>query len=333
MDDVEPFLFNLFSDPDIMNLPPLLDRILPKLISRRRAPKSRGYYAAIGGGSPLRSITEEQARLLEESLNLGSANSPLFKVVVAMRYAPPTLTDALKVLSSFAPDKIALLPLYPQRSTTTTRSSFLEFKALITKSLPLFSGKVHVVPAYPIFHRYIESLAETVQMAIDRLPENAHPVDILFSAHGIPESRIRKGDPYQKDTEATVREASQLLTGRNPGKKLRLHLAYQSRVGPLKWLGPETKKTIVTLAKKHKSVNMILVPVSFVSDHQETLYEMDITYRELSRSLEVLHFERAPALNIQPSFIRALKDLTVGALNGKIPSSAKCNCHCGICPD
>lgn len=333
LDDVEPFLVSLFSDPDIMDLPPVIGKFLPKFIARKRAPKSRGYYAAIGGGSPLRSITEEQARLLEKALNPGSSGSPLFKVVVAMRYAPPTLAEVLPVLSDFGPDRLVLLPLYPQRSTTTTRSSFRQFQGEAPRFLKIPRERIHVVSAYPDFPPYLEALSETVQQAIDRLPDNNHPVDILFSAHGIPESRIKKGDPYQKDTEKTVGEMSRLLAIRNRNRSLRIHLSYQSRVGPLKWLGPETKKMIRELATHHQSVNMVLVPVSFVSDHQETLYEMDITYRELSRTLRVLHFERAPALNLQPSFIQALKELTLEALTGKVPSSAPCNCRCGVCPE
>jgi len=332
LDDVEPFLVNLFSDPDIMDLPPLIGRFLPKLIARRRAPKSRGYYQAIGGGSPLRSITERQSRLLEESLNQGSDQSSLFKVAVAMRYAAPTLAEAMEILSRFDPQKLVLLPLYPQRSTTTTRSSFREFLELLPGRFNLPDRSIHVVPAYPAFPLYTEAVAETIQEALDRVP-NDNPIDILFSAHGIPESRVKKGDPYQKDTESTAKELSSLLTGRNPGKKLRFHLSYQSRVGPLKWLGPETKKMIGTLSTLHHCVNLILVPVSFVSDHQETLYEMDITYKELSNSLRILHFERARALNTQPTFIRALKELTLQSLSGKTPLSSPCNCNCGICPD
>ena len=331
-DDVEPFLVNLFSDPDIMDLPPLLGKFLPRLIARRRAPKSRGYYAAIGGGSPLRSITEDQARLLEEGLNEGQSERT-FRVFLAMRYAPPRLSQIISPLLSFRPDRLVLLPLYPQRSTTTTRSSFREFKALLAGTLALSGDRMHVVTAFPDYPPYIEALGETVMKAIEALPDNGHPVDILFSAHGIPESRIRKGDPYQLDTETTVRAVSRYLEKLVSGRALRIHLAYQSRVGPLKWLGPETKKTIVDLAARSRCVNLVLVPVSFVSDHQETLYEMDITYRDLAKSSRILHFERAPALNIQPSFIRALARLTEEAISNHQTAGAPCSCRCGVCPE
>ncbi len=331
-DEVEPFLVNLFSDSDIMDLPPLLGKFLPRLIARLRAPKSRGYYAAIGGGSPLRSITEDQARLLEEGLN-GGQSERSFRVFLAMRYASPRLSQILAPLLSFRPDRLVLLPLYPQRSTTTTRSSFREFKALLSGTLALPGDRLHVVTAFPDSPAYIEALGETVIKAIEALPDNGHPVDILFSAHGIPESRIRKGDPYQLDTETTMGAVSKYLERVVSGRSLRFHLAYQSRVGPLKWLGPETKKTIVDLATRSRCVNLVLVPVSFVSDHQETLYEMDITYRDLARSSRILHFERAPALNIQPSFIKALARLTEEALSNRQPGGTPCSCQCGVCPE
>lgn len=331
LDDVEPFLVNLFSDPDIMDLPPLVGRFLPRLIARRRAPKSRTYYEAIGGGSPLLAITEDQRRLVEERLN-GSGSNRDFRVFLAMRYAPPRLSEIREALLACRPERLVLLPLYPQRSTTTTRSSFREFRETMLRSLALPPDRLHVVAAWPDYPPYIAALGETVSKAIEALPSNDHPVDILFSAHGIPESRIRKGDPYQKDTERTVEAVRGFLEKEVPERKLRFHLSYQSRVGPLKWLGPETKKTIGELALRHRCVNLVLVPVSFVSDHQETLYEMDITYRDLARSSRILHFERAPALNIQDSFIAALSNLTKEALENRCPTGAPCSCRCGVCP-
>ncbi|MGC8529126.1 MAG: ferrochelatase [Leptospirillia bacterium] len=331
LDDVTPFLENLFSDPDIMDLPPVVKTFLPRFLARRRAPKSRGYYEAIGGGSPLRRITDDQAALLEKALN--HPDSPFeARVTVAMRYAPPRIEEALAPLDAFRPDKLVLLPLYPQRSTTTTRSSFRDFKDRVKGFPALSRTDLHVVPAWPEFSPYIEALAETILIAIGRLPKNSHPIDVLFSAHGIPVKRIRQGDPYQADTETTVEKVGMILRERLPEKTLRIHLAYQSRVGPLKWLGPETKETIATLASRHGTVNLVLVPVSFVSDHQETLFEMDITYRDLARDSRILHFERAPALNVQPSFIAALSRLVLAGLKDERFSCKECRCHCGVCP-
>ena len=332
LDDVQPFLENLFSDPDIMDLPPVVKTLLPRFLARRRAPKSRGYYEAIGGGSPLRRITEEQAALLEKALN--QPTSPIqARVTVAMRYAAPRINAALSPLDSFCPEKLVLLPLYPQRSTTTTRSSFREFSLSLKDHPTLSRAALHVVPAWPEFSPYLDALAETILTSIDRLPQNSHPIDVLFSAHGIPVKRIRQGDPYQADTENTVAKVAEILRQRRPEKTLRIHLSYQSRVGPLTWLGPETKKMIATLATGHQTVNLVLVPVSFVSDHQETLFEMDITYRELAKESRILHFERAPALNIQPSFIDALARIVEGALTDTPFSCQKCRCRCGVCPE
>ena len=332
LDDVTPFLENLFSDPDIMDLPPVVKSILPRFLARRRAPKSRGYYEAIGGGSPLRRITDDQAALLEKALN--HPDSPFAaKVTVAMRYAPPRIGAALALLEDFQPEKLLLLPLYPQRSTTTTRSSFREFSEKVKDFPALSRAALHVVPAWPEFPPYLEALTETILASIGRLPQNSHPIDVLFSAHGIPVKRIRQGDPYQADTETTVAKVGLILRKRLPETTLRIHLSYQSRVGPLKWLGPETKQTISTLAANHGTVNLVLVPVSFVSDHQETLFEMDITYRELAKESRILHFERAPALNIQPSFIEALSRIVEAALEKEEFSCKKCRCRCGICPE
>ncbi len=233
LDDVEPFLSNLFSDPDIMDLPPVVGRFLPRLIAKRRAPKSRIYYKAIGGGSPLRAITEDQRRLLEERLN-GFGSDRDFRVFLAMRYAPPRLSEIREAILAFRPERLLLLPLYPQRSTTTTRSSFREFQELMARSLSLPPDRLHVVAAWPDYPPYIAALGETVRKAIGALPPNDQPVDILFSAHGIPESRIRKGDPYQKDTERTVEAVRGFLVKDAPERQLRIHLSYQSRVGPLK---------------------------------------------------------------------------------------------------
>ena len=333
LDAVEPFLYNLFSDQDIMAFPPVLRTLLPRLITMKRAPTSRAYYRAIGGGSPLRAITDRQARALESALNEGvpETDPPPFRVFVAMRYAPPRMAELVEEMRSYAPKKVVLLPLYPQRSTTTTRSSFREFLEIARSRLSLSDDALRVIAAYPAFPPYLAALAETVQTALDRIPPDEEPVDILYSAHGIPEARVRKGDPYQLDTETTVREVSALLGPHNPGRTLRTHLAYQSRVGPMKWLGPETKETIRTLAGSGCRT-LVLVPVSFVSDHQETLYEMDITYRKLARDVAIRTFERAPAINLLPSFTEALRALVFEALAGQCPTSQPCNCRCGACP-
>lgn len=325
--DVYPFLLNLFSDPDIFRVPRMIQPLIARVIARRRAPKSQEYYRLIGGGSPLRKITDEQARLLEEALNPGDAE-PLWKVRVGMRYAPPRTSDAIRELVESGVDGLVFLPLYPQRSRTTTGSSFREALSEAKKIAP--DLPVRSIPSWPVYPPYIQALAETVEDALNQIPAN-EPVHILFSAHGIPEFLVtREKDPYEADTEATVSAAMQFLHTRHPDRRLRHHLAYQSRVGPLKWLGPETRLELSRLAGEGVR-NLIMVPVSFVSDHQETLYEMDILYGQMTRDLGYKTFLRAPSLNTRPSFIRALASLLRETSTPPCPS-APCFCACGACP-
>jgi ferrochelatase len=188
-----------------------------------------------------------------------------------------------------------------------------------------------VIPAYPVDSNYIAALSGTISEKIREIPEDEEAT-ILFSAHGIPEFMVTKeNDPYQKDTESTCQAAETYLRREFPHRKLVFSLAYQSRVGPLKWLGPETKATISSLAH-NGTTNLILVPVSFVSDHQETLYEMDILYRDLASTLPLKRFLRAPALNTRADFISGLQVLVMSALSGEKTSCQNCSCHCGACP-
>lgn len=331
LDDVYPFLLNLFSDPEIFRVPRFLQPLIARIIARRRAPTSRSYYSQIGGGSPLRKITNDQSQALERVLNAGQSGKQ-YKVAVAMRYAPPRIEEALVTLDSFRPDHLLFLPLYPQRSKTTTRSSYIEALDTISRSFPKLAGLPKtVIPAYPVESNYIAALSETISEKIREIPEDEE-LTILFSAHGIPEFMVTKeGDPYQKDTESTCQAAEAHLRREFPHRKILFSLSYQSRVGPLKWLGPETKSTIVSLAD-NGTKNLILVPVSFVSDHQETLYEMDILYRDLASTLPLKRFLRAPSLNTRQDFISALQVLVTSALSGEKTSCQDCSCRCGACP-
>ncbi len=331
LDDVYPFLLNLFSDPEIFRVPRLLQPLIARIVARRRAPTSRSYYAQIGGGSPLRKITANQAQALENALNDNQGGNR-FKVSVAMRYAAPRIHEGLSALSEFAPDRLLFFPLYPQRSKTTTRSSFKEALVALEETFPdLNRLPRHVIPAYPVDAGYIQALSGTIAEKLREIPDD-EPATVLFSAHGIPEFMVAKeGDPYQEDTEATCRAAEEEIRRLFPHRKISFHLAYQSRVGPLKWLGPETKSQIVSLAKEGAR-NLILVPVSFVSDHQETLYEMDILYRDLASTLPLSRFLRAEALNTRPDFINGLRLLAFKALNTSIPECRSCTCQCGVCP-
>lgn len=328
LDDVYPFLLNLFSDPDIFRVPRILQPLIARIIARRRAPKSREYYRQIGGGSPLRKITEEQASLLEIRMNSGNGGKR-WKVRVAMRYAPPRVVDAIRELLSEGIDELVFLPLYPQRSITTTGSSFREALAERNRLAP--SMPIRSIPAWPSHPPYIEALAETIGESIRKIPAE-EPVHILFSAHGIPEFLVsREKDPYEQDTRTTVEAVMKRILALHHDRSIKYHLAYQSRVGPLKWLGPETRAELSRLAGENVR-NLVMVPVSFVSDHQETLYEMDILYQEMSRELGYRHFLRAPSLNVRPLFIEALASLLL-EIPAEIPvSPAPCFCACGVCP-
>ena len=328
LDDVYPFLLNLFSDPDIFRVPRLIQPAIARVIARRRAPKSREYYRQIGGGSPLKKITEEQARLLEDVLNKDPSEE-FWKVQVSMRYAPPRVSGALGELVKAGAEELVFLPLYPQRSRTTTGSSFREAMAMAKKIAP--GLPVRSIPSWPTYPPYLHALAETVGDSLGKIPAD-EPVHILFSAHGIPEFLVtREKDPYEADTQTTVSAVMELLRTLHPERALIHHLAYQSRVGPLKWLGPETRLELSRLAGEGVR-NLVMVPVSFVSDHQETLYEMDILYGRMTRELGYRTFLRAPSLNTRPSFIRALASLLREPSGAPCPA-ASCSCACGACPD
>lgn len=326
--DVYPFLLNLFSDPEIFRVPRLIQPIIAKIIARRRAPKSREYYRQIGGGSPLRRITEDQAHLLENELNSGSKETE-FRVLTGMRYAAPRTEAALDELLLFNPDRLVLLPLYPQRSRTTTGSSFREAATLLDVKDPFLP--VFAVPAYPEYPPYIEALTDTILEGLSKIPDG-EPVHLIFSAHGIPQFLVDKDkDPYQIDTERTFGAVMKRLADILPQRTLGATLSYQSRVGPLKWLGPDTKSELARLAASGEK-NVLMIPVSFVSDHQETLYEMDILYGQMADALRIQRFVRAPALNTRPIFIRTLASLVRDCLASERVASAECPCRCGICP-
>lgn len=328
LEEVYPFLLNLFSDPEIFRVPRILQPIIARVIARRRAPQSREFYRQIGGGSPLRRITEDQARLLEEELNR-TEPAPRFFVRVAMRYAPPRADVAIRELLALGSEQILFLPLYPHRSRTTTGSSFREARDLLNRISPKtpFLG----IPAYPVYPPFIESLVETIGESIREVPLR-EPLHIVFSAHGIPEFLVKKDrDPYQEDTESTVRMAMEGIRKIFPDRKIDHTLSYQSRVGPLKWLGPDTKGELARLAGSGVR-NVVMVPVSFVSDHQETLYEMDILYRDLASDLKIPRFLRASSLNDRPHFIRALASMVRENADFLPGISAPCPCNCGVCP-
>jgi ferrochelatase len=294
LDAVEPFLLNLFSDRDIIRLgPAFLQPFIARRIARKRAPVVERQYERIGGGSPIRELTEAQARALEARLGDG------FRCFTAMRYWRPSTVEALAAAKRERITRVIALPLYPHFSRATTGSSINELKRVLGESGVPFEYS-HVDCFYD-HQLYIGALAERIEEALDMFPDR-RAKHILFSAHSLPRSFIDAGDPYLSQVEETVR----LVMERFHGMEFRL--AFQSRSGPVKWLEPETGDTIRELASKG-CTDLLIVPVSFVSDHIETLYEIDIRYAELARSLGIVNFHRAPSLNTSPAFIECLADL------------------------
>lgn len=290
LEAVEPFLRNLFSDPDIFPMPRLLQKPLAYLIAKVRSKKTRHYYEIMGGKSPQKDQTLQQAKALQEALGEN------FKVVVAMRYWHPFTHEALQELFKEEISQIVLLPMYPQFSRTTTGSSFNEFFRVYEKSnFP--KVRVLKVLSYHDHPLYIEALADLIK---NNLPDD--DAYILFSAHSLPVKVIEEGDPYKDQTEETVR----LVMEKIPG--FPYSLSYQSKVGPMKWLEPFTDRKIKELACKGVK-NLVLVPISFVSEHSETLYEMDHVYRDLALRAGIEKFIRVPTLRTHPKFIEALKDV------------------------
>jgi ferrochelatase len=298
---IEPFLYNLFCDPDIIDFP--FARIgrkpLAKLISTTRARKVQHHYATIGGGSPIRRFTERQARALEAELANQGLDARCF---VAMRYWHPFTREAIVQVEAARCDEVVLLPLYPQYSSTTTGSSLNEWQRLFRSDVP-----VHNVGPFYQHPMYLDAVIEKIEEALARfpVPERA---EVVFSAHSVPISVIAKGDPYQRQIEETV----QLLMERG-GWANRHHLCYQSKVGASKWLQPSLRRTLHDLASE-KVPEICIVPVAFVSDHVETLGEIDHEAREEARRLGITQFEMSAGLNDSPKFISALGQLVLQAL-------------------
>jgi ferrochelatase len=300
--DVRPFLFNLFSDPEIVRLPVrALQKPLAWLISTTRHKKSSGYYTLIGGGSPLRRITDEQAAALREEL---AGRGVEAKVYVGMRYWRPFTDAAIDEVVRDGIEELIVLPLYPQFSVSTTGSSCKDFVALMDKRGGLRHIRRRYISRWHTREMYITALAEQVAEEIEKFPDpDPRHVHLLFSAHSVPQSYIERGDPYLRHTEETVRLVSEKLGNLSP-----VHLSFQSKVGPVKWLEPSTDAKIRELASQ-KAGQILAIPISFVSDHIETLYELDILYKKLADEVGVQTYRRVPALNCNPTFIGALADL------------------------
>jgi ferrochelatase len=306
LDEVRPFLFNLFSDPDIIRLPwRALQKPLAWLISTQRYKLSRGYYEQIGGGSPLRRITDEQARSLEQAL----ANRNIAaRAYVGMRYWHPFLEDAIEQIRRDQVTHLVVLPLYPQFSISTTGSSLNRMNALISAN-GAAAPRVSVVEQWHDDANYLDALTASIEEELVRFPDqDPSRIHIVFSAHSVPVRYIEEGDPYLDQTRETVTSVMQRLGSGRPHS-----LSFQSKVGPVKWLRPSTDEMIRKLALDGVS-QVLLVPVSFVSEHIETLYELDILYRHVAEEVGIAHYRRVPALNCRSDFIDALAGIVEKAL-------------------
>lgn len=309
---VEPFLYNLFSDPDIIDFPFsfLIRKRLAKFISSRRAPIIIEQYNKIGGKSPIREHTEMQARLLEEQLRITHGLDA--SVYVAMRYWRPFTQDALDAIERDGIKQVILLPLYPQYSMATTLSSMKEWERLLKERKLELSYTL--IESYFDFPPYVDALVERVHECLERFPaERRSGVNILFSAHGTPMKLVRQGDPYSHHILQTVDAIMERGRFEQPH-----HLCYQSKVGPLKWLEPSTPVTIAKLAAEGVE-DMLLVPVAFVSDHLETLFELGIEYRRVAEHAGVVQYEVTEGLNESSKFVDALAQLVVGAVEDAKP--------------
>lgn len=297
LDAVKPFLRNLFSDKAIIRAPSFVRWPLARLISSRRAPYAQNIYRSIGGGSPIVPETERQARALEAAL---AAEGVTAKAVIAMRYWHPFAAEAAAELKSWGPDRIVLLPLYPQFSTTTTQSSLDDWERSAAKAG--LTAPATALCCYPTHPGFIAAYGDLVRQALADLPAGATP-RLLFSAHGLPERIVTAGDPYPRQVEATAREIA-VAAGADG---LDWRVTYQSRVGPLKWIGPDTDKEIEASATA--KLVPVVVPLSFVSEHSETLYELDQIYRDAALAAGAPAYIRVPAVGTHPKFIAALADL------------------------
>ena len=317
---VKPFLTNLFNDPAILEMPALLRVVLARIIAGRRAPLARDIYDKLGGGSPLLANTTAQAEALKAALSdLGQVD-----VVPCMRYWHPLTDETVETVKGLAPDQIILLPLYPQFAASTTGSSRRAWtEATRRQRLDLPTRMVCCYPAEPGF---ITAVADLIRPVYEqaRAAHPHKPPRLLFSAHGLPKKMVERGDPYQAQVEMTAAASVQALG--IPG--LDWQICYQSRVGPLEWLGPYAEKEIERAGAD--KLPLVVAPIAFVSEHSETLVELDITYREHAHKAGVPLYERVPTVGTHPGFIGGLARLVREALAR--PSAVAADGGVRLCP-
>jgi ferrochelatase len=301
LDAVKPFLYNLFSDRDIFKIP-IGQKLFAKLLSGLRAPKVKERYKKIGGKSPINEWSQLQRSMLEQELQKVVSG---VRVYNAMRYWHPTIEDIAKQIARKSFDNIVLLPLYPHYSKTTTGSSFNEWQRVYLGD----TQRVTYIYDYFDNPKYIAALNERIDEAIMRFPEDVRDgIQIVFSAHGTPKRLVKQGDPYTAQIKETV---ACVMKARNFSHEY--HLCFQSKVGPAKWLEPSTENMIKVLGAKRKR-QLLIVPVSFVSDHIETLFELEFEYRRIAGKADIENYVVMQGLNDSKTFIAALKELAAQAL-------------------
>ncbi len=302
---VRPFLFNLFRDPAIIGAPGPMRWLLAQLISRRRAPVARKIYAELGGASPLLTNTQTQAAALEAALGDRHASETV-RVFVAMRHWHPFARETAADVAAFAPDRVILLPLYPQYSTTTSQSS-LDDWARADRAAGI-EARTRAICCYPAQAGFVAATAAGIRQAMAAMPG----ARLLFSAHGLPKKIIAGGDPYQWQVEQSAQAVVDRLANDELEGGLDWTVCYQSRVGPLEWISPSTTDEIDRAGRDR--VPIVIAPVAFVSEHAETLVELDIDYRRLAEAAGVPGFSRVPTVSTRPEFIAGLAALVAGAL-------------------
>lgn len=312
--NVKPFLYNLFSDKDIIQLPgpQWLQNLFAKLISSRRETEAQENYHKIGGKSPLLEHTEAQAKALESLLKQNNLRLP---VLIAMRYWHPFTEEILEKIKTLGLKRLIILPLYPHYSLATTGSSFKELDRVLSQLSTDTQIETRTICAYYDNEHYLSALAETIHQGLSENQwdtEDLTQVKIIFSAHGLPKNYVKNNkDPYPKQITATAKRVMSQFFPNN-----RWQLCYQSRVGPMEWLTPYTEKLLLEMAEQGEK-RLLVVPISFVSDHIETLFELDQLYIPQARQAGVTQIHRAPSFNTSPLFIKTLLQLVQQKLSGQ----------------
>jgi ferrochelatase len=324
LDDVQPFLLELFADREIIQLP--FQRWLGPFIARRRTPKVRGLYASIGGGSPILRHTEAQGRGMIARLDRLSPETAPHKFYVAFRYTRPTSDDALRAMHMDGIERAVAFTQYPQFSCSTTGSSLNELWRAADRTGLRDAFQWSLVDRWPVHPGFVEAMAQTVQEGLSRFaPSVRDRVPLLFSAHSLPLDVIDRGDAYPQEVGASVQHVIEHLQIPNP-----YVLAYQSDVGPVRWLGPSTEQVIRRFGARGQR-ELLVVPIAFTSDHIETLSELDREYGEVAHQVGITQYERAPALNDRPRFLDALAEIVRDHLRSGMPHSTQYPMRCPGC--